>query len=127
MSPDRVAMTPPSIRLRNSTVHRWSNRMLPDIAPQRYPGLKLILAIVVAMMLTVPLFAIYLLVYDRQHQSDTARTSIAQGWGGPQTLIGPLLAIPYRAETTTTETVDGKQVTKTGIETRELVLSPDTT
>jgi len=101
--------------------------MLPDIAPQRSPGLKLILAIVIAMMLTVPLFAIYLLVYDRQHQSDTARTSIAQGWGGPQTLIGPLLAIPYRAETTTTETVDGKQVTKTGIETRELILSPDTT
>jgi len=100
--------------------------MQPDTTSQRSPGLKLILAIVIAMMLTVPLFAIYLLVYDRQHQSDTARNSIAQGWGGPQTLIGPLLVIPYRAETTTTETVDGKQVTKTGVETRELVLSPET-
>jgi len=100
--------------------------MQPDTAFQRSPGLKLILAIVIAMMLTVPLFAIYLLVYDRQHQSETARSSIAQGWGGPQTLIGPLLVIPYRAETTITETIDGKQVTKTGIETRELVLSPET-
>ena len=100
--------------------------MQSDTDRQRSPGLKLILAIVIAMMLTIPLFAIYLLVYDRQHQSDTARSSIAQGWGGAQTLIGPLLAIPYRAETTTTETVDGKQVTKTGIETRELVLSPET-
>jgi inner membrane protein len=100
--------------------------MQPDTAFQRSPGLKLILAIVIAMMLTVPLFAIYLLVYDRQHQSDTARSSIAQGWGGPQALIGPLLAIPYQAQTTTTETVDGKQVSKTRIETRELLLSPET-
>jgi inner membrane protein len=48
--------------------------MQPDTDRQRSPGLKLILAIVIAMMLTIPLFAIYLLVYDRQHQSDTARS-----------------------------------------------------
>jgi len=100
--------------------------MQSDTDPQRSPGLKMILAIVVAAMLTVPLFAVYLLVYDRQHQSETARSSIAEGWGGAQTLIGPLLAIPYQTETTTTETVDGKQVTKTGVVTRELVLSPET-
>ena len=35
----------------------------------------MILAIIVAMMLTVPLFAVYLLVYDRQHQSDGERTA----------------------------------------------------
>ncbi len=99
--------------------------MQPDTETQRSPGLKMILAIIVAMMLTVPLFAVYLLVYDRQHQSDTARSSISEGWGGPQTLIGPLLVIPYQVQTSTTETVDGKQVTKTGTETRQLILSPE--
>lgn len=92
----------------------------------RSPGLKMVFAILVAAFLTVPLFTVYLLVYDRQHQSETAKTSIAEGWGGPQTLIGPLLVIPYQATTTTTETVDGKQVVKTGTETRELFVSPQT-
>ena len=91
---------------------------------ERSPGLKLVLAIVVAFFLTVPLAAVYLLVYDRQNQSQTAQSSIAEGWGGPQTLVGPLLVIPYQKPTSTTETVDGKQVTKTGVETHELVLSP---
>lgn len=96
-------------------------KIFPD---ERPPALKLFFAILIAVLLTVPLVTVYLLVYDRQHQSETAQTSIAEGWGGAQTLIGPLLVIPYQATTSTTETVDGKQVTKTGVETRELFVSP---
>ena len=55
-------------------------------APNRSPGMKLLLALLVGAVLTIPLFAVYLLVYDRQSQSETARSSIAEGWGGPQTL-----------------------------------------
>ena len=97
-----------------------------ESSPGRSPGLKLVIAIAVAFFLTIPLFTVYLLVYDRQNQSQTAQASVAEGWGGPQTLVGPLLVIPYQKLTTTTESVDGKDVTKTATETHELVLSPDT-
>ena len=52
------------------------------------PGRKLAMAILIAMLLAIPLFAVYLLVYDRQEQSNIARASIAEGWGGPQTIAG---------------------------------------
>ena len=74
------------------------------IAANVRPGFKLFLAIVVGLVLTIPLFSVWLLVYDRQTQSergDGARSP--QGWGGPQAMSGPVLVIPYRA--TATETV----------------------
>ena len=50
-----------------------------DTRPERAPGTRLLLAMLVAVLLSVPLFAVYLLVYDRQTQSATARASIAPG------------------------------------------------
>ena len=64
---------------------------------ERTPGFKLFLAIAVALVLTIPLFSIYLLSYDRQTQSTEATQSITAGWGGEQTMNGPLLVIPYRS------------------------------
>ena len=78
----------------------------------RTPGAKLLLVILVAAALSIPLFSIYLLNYDRQSQSETATKSITEGWGGPQALAGPMLVIPYKS--TTSESV------------RELTLSPET-
>ena len=63
-------------------------------APDRTPGRKLFVAILVAALLAIPLFTVYLLVYDRQSQSETARSSIAEGWGGPQTIAGPIWSSP---------------------------------
>lgn len=90
----------------------------------RSPGYKLAMALVVATLLCIPLFTVYLLVYDRQNQSEVARNSIAEGWGGPQTLAGPLLVIPYQEQATETVTEGGKQVTKTTMVWRELSLAP---
>jgi inner membrane protein len=97
-----------------------------DTQVERTPGKKLLFVILVGLLLSIPLFAMYLLVYDRQSQSQTARASIAEGWGGPQTMSGPLLVIPYRAQTTETVTEGGKEVTKTRQIIRELTLSPET-
>lgn len=93
---------------------------------ERTPAMKLLLTLLVGFILTIPLFMVWLIVYDRQSQSETARTSITEGWGGPQTLAGPMLVIPYQG--TTTETVDenGKQVTRTRSVLKELVLAPET-
>ncbi len=92
---------------------------------ERSPGAKLLIALLIAAFLTIPLFVAWALVYDRQSQSETARSSIAQGWGGPQTLAGPLLIIPYQA--TETETVDqnGTKVARTTQVWRELTLAPE--
>lgn len=90
----------------------------------RSPGWKLLIAVLIAMTLAVPLFAIYLLVYDRQSQSETARSSIAAGWGGPQTIAGPVLVIPYPEQVDETVTENGRQVVKTATLWRELTLAP---
>jgi inner membrane protein len=93
---------------------------------ERTPGFKLFLAIVVGMVLTIPLFSVWLLVYDRQTQSEEAQRSITEGWGGPQSMAGPLLVIPYRATATETVVENGQSVTRSRDVMRELTLAPDT-
>jgi inner membrane protein len=92
---------------------------------ERTPGFKLFLAIVVAAALTIPLFSVWLLVYDRQTQQQEATNSITAGWGGPQAMTGPVLVIPYRANTTETVVENGQSVTRTNQVARELTLAPE--
>ncbi len=105
-----------------------TNEATPVFNPdrrERTPGGKLLLAILVAFLLSIPLFSVYLMNYDRQSRSETARASIAEGWGGPQTIAGPVLVIPYQAQTTETVEEGGKQVTKSRLVWRELTLAPE--
>ena len=95
-------------------------------APDRTPAMKLGIAILIAMALTVPLFMVWLMVYDREQQSMEARAGIAEGWGGPQIIAGPLLVIPYRATVSESVTENGKAVTRTRQVWRELALAPET-
>ena len=91
----------------------------------RSPAAKLGLALLIGFLLSFPLFTVWLLVYDRQQQSEFAQASIAEGWGGPQTLSGPLLVLPYQAIATETVTENNRQVTRERTVERELVLSPE--
>jgi inner membrane protein len=91
----------------------------------RTPGFKLFLAIAVGLALTIPLFSVWLLVYDRQSQQQQATSSITAGWGGPQVMSGPVLVIPYRATATETVVQDGQSVTRTNQVTKELTLAPE--
>lgn len=93
---------------------------------ERTPGFKLGLAIAVGLLLSIPLFSIYLLNYDRQSQSRQATESITAGWGAAQTLNGPVLVIPYRATATETVVENGQSVTRSRDVTRELALAPET-
>jgi inner membrane protein len=92
---------------------------------QRTPGFKLLLAILVAGALIIPLFSVWLLVYDRQSQEQEATSSITAGWGGPQVMAGPLLVIPYRTNATETVVQNGQSVTRTTEVTKELTLAPE--
>ena len=92
---------------------------------ERTPGFKLGLAIVIGLVLTIPLFSVWLLVYDRQSQSREATASITAGWGGPQAMAGPVLVIPYRATATETVVENGQSVTRSRDLKRELTLAPE--
>jgi inner membrane protein len=91
----------------------------------RSPGFKLALVIVVALALTIPLFSIWLLVYDRKTQSEEATASITAGWGAAQVISGPVLVIPYRSAATETVLQNGQSVTRTTEVMRELTLAPE--
>lgn len=97
-----------------------------DFRPEPAPGRKLLFAVLVAALLAVPLFAVYLLLYDRSHQSVEARSAIVQGWGGEQVIAGPILVIPYAATSTELVTQNGQQVAKTTTAQHELTLAPQT-
>ena len=89
------------------------------------PGRKLLFAILIGLALAIPLFSVWMLVYDRQNQSDEARASITEGWGGKQAISGPVLVIPYRASTTETSEGQGSTVKRTREVVRELTLEPE--
>jgi len=92
---------------------------------ERTPGFKLALAIVVGLVLTIPLFSVWLLVYDRKTQSEEATASITEGWGGAQAINGPVLVIPYKATATETVVENGQSLTRSRDVTRELTLAPE--
>ncbi|MFZ1741299.1 MAG: inner membrane CreD family protein, partial [Pontixanthobacter sp.] len=90
----------------------------------RSPGVKLFFAALIGGLLLVPLLMVYALVNDRQSQSSSAEAAITAGWGGEQTITGPVLVIPYQELATETATVDGQQRSSTKMVRRELFLSP---
>jgi inner membrane protein len=98
---------------------------VPERGKDRTPGAKLLLTLLIGFLLSIPLLAMYLLIYDRQNQSETARASIVEGWGGPQVIAGPILVIPYQVNATETVEEGGKQVTKSRTVWRELSISPE--
>lgn len=93
---------------------------------ERSPGFKLFLVGIIGTILAVPLLMVYWLSYDRQQQSATAQNAISAGWGGPQTIVGPVLVIPYDSNNVETVRENGKEITRTVKVTKELYLSPQT-
>lgn len=94
------------------------------MARQSSPGIKLLFVILIGLALSVPLLAVYALVYDRQSQSETARASIAAGWGGPQVMVGPVLALPYVRDEQQNVEVNGRTETRVVRVNATLFLSP---
>lgn len=91
---------------------------------ERTPAWKLFWAGLIGAVLIVPLMMVYALVYDRESQSQVAQESITAGWGGPQTVTGPVLVIPFTQNVTTTETENGTARTRVTSQRRELFVSP---
>jgi inner membrane protein len=65
------------------------------VFPVRTPAFKFGLVVLLGVLLAAPLFSVYLLVYDRQTESTSAKAAIVAGWGEGQVLSGPFLVIPF--------------------------------
>lgn len=89
------------------------------------PMMKLAKAGLIALILTIPLLMVYALVSDRQHQARNAQQSIETGWAGPQTIAGPVLAIPYETTREERSTVNGQEVTRDRQVRSHIFLTPE--
>lgn len=98
--------------------------MTDDIRRERSPGVKLLFAALVGLALMIPLMLVYALVWDRQEQSQTARSAINAGWGGDQIVAGPVIVVPFRTTQTQNEEVDGRTVSRTVEVEKQLYVSP---
>jgi inner membrane protein len=70
-----------------------------------------LLIAVLTIVMGVPLFLIDVALWDRQDRAGEAASDVGSGWGGPQTVAGPMLVVPYQY--TTQSTVDGRTVQTT--------------
>lgn len=61
-------------------------------------GLKLLLVCGLALVMAVPALFVFLVVYDRQSRADQAVAEVSMLHGGAQTLLGPVLVIPYERD-----------------------------
>ncbi|CAN7556645.1 cell envelope integrity protein CreD [Rhizobium sp. LjRoot30] len=93
----------------------------PDEAPQpaagprpsltamsRSPGLKFFMIGFISLALLVPALLVWGLTEERASRAAEISARIAQGWGGPQTINGPYLAVPFYVNQQSV--VDGKTV-----------------
>lgn len=91
----------------------------------RTPAMKLALSIVIGFVLMIPLMTVYALVYDREYQSQTATSSIAEGWGNEQRITSPLLVIPFYQQVEYEVEENGKKVKRQSPEKRYVRFAPD--
>lgn len=68
-------------------------------SPGRNLGVKFFALGLLALMLCIPIFAVWLLVKERESNHRMAVREIGRQWGGPQALVGPLLAVPVTVMT----------------------------
>lgn len=98
--------------------------MIEEPRKERSPGMKLLLASLIGFVLLIPLVTVYMLVGDRQSQSQTAQDSINAGWGGPQVIAGPVVVVPFMSTQVQNEEINGKTISRTVAVERLLYISP---
>ena len=79
--------------------------------PARSMGLKLLLVCGLALLMTIPALFVFALLMDRTHRAEQVAEEIGGVLGGPQTFLGPVLAVPYTYVTTTP--AEGNQPART--------------
>ncbi|MBN8553107.1 MAG: cell envelope integrity protein CreD [Caulobacterales bacterium] len=77
--------------------------------PRRSLGLKLLLVCGLALLMSIPALMVFGLLIDRSNRAETVATEVGSLMGGPQTFLGPVIAVPY----TLTRPAQGNQPAQT--------------
>ncbi|MCA8902487.1 MAG: cell envelope integrity protein CreD [Hyphomonas sp.] len=68
---------------------------LSQFIPQRSAGLKLLLVCGLALLMAIPALFVFGVVQDRRMGADRALREVSDAIGGRQSLLGPVLILPY--------------------------------
>ncbi|MCB1446302.1 MAG: cell envelope integrity protein CreD [Rhizobiaceae bacterium] len=71
----------------------------------RTPGVKFVIIGILTLLLLIPTLLVWALVEERAQRASEVSARISAGWGGPQVVNGPYLAVPVSV--TRTQTVNG--------------------
>ena len=74
----------------------------------RSPGVKFIMIGIISVALLVPLLLVWGLTEERAQRAKDVSNRIANGWGGPQAINGPYIAVPFDVQRS--RQVDGRTV-----------------
>jgi inner membrane protein len=64
--------------------------------PSRSIGLKFLLVCALAVLMAIPAFMVFGLIYDRTSRAEAVVQEVGQRYGGEQTFTGPVLVAPYK-------------------------------
>lgn len=97
----------------------------------RSPGLRVLVIALLGLLMLIPLFMAGKVVSERSAYYDAALRNIANAWGGKQTLVGPILVVPYvehftSVDTVTDENGESRVVSKDIYNDRTAILLPET-
>ena len=80
----------------------------------RTPGVKFVIIGILTMLLLIPTLLVWALVEERAQRATEVSNRISAGWGGPQIVNGPYLAVPVTV--THTQTVNNQLTTSQSTE-----------
>jgi inner membrane protein len=69
--------------------------MLPSL-PSRSLGLKFLLVCLLVMVMSIPAYAVYIVLGDREQRAREVVMEVGERFGGEQSVVGPVLVAPYR-------------------------------
>lgn len=91
----------------------------------RSKGTKLLIVCILAVLMSVPAGCVFLLLLDRTHRAEEVTREIGGLMGGPQTFLGPVIAVPYTTASKTEIDSQGNKTT-TPSQTGQLMVFPVT-
>ncbi len=79
------------------------NPDIPDPAPEPSSGswirnsmtFRVAVIAVLALLLLIPLSMVQGLIREREDRKEEAQMEVSSTWGGPQTVVGPVISVPY--------------------------------
>lgn len=79
--------------------------------PRRSAGLKLLLVCGLALVMSIAALFVFALLMDRSDRAQQVADEVGGLMGGPQTFLGPVIAVPYSRATVTTGSIPGSDRT----------------